>query len=100
MAGTKIWKVTYGDCIYDGFTIDDKGNYPTDYEIAKNRLERRKDFLEKYYRLTTSTDLATQFALLPVSLALFPLFIADEYRVHVFGSGDHEGKIRSNEELE
>jgi len=76
-----------------------RANFPTDIEIAKNRLERRKDFLTKYYGITTSTDLARQVVLSPISLAAMPLFVADEYRVHVFGGDGNHEEEKSKEEL-
>ena len=86
----KGWAIVSHNRIYTAFTADDHGILPEDENLAKSRFERRKNFLEKYYKIEhPGTKALKELPLVPVGIILFPVFLVDEYRVHVFGHG-HE----------
>jgi len=100
--GTHIkgWAVISGDGIYTSFTADENGILPEEKEVARARFDRRKDFLEKFHKIENpGTAALKQVPLIPVGVVLFPVFIADEYRVHVFGKG-HEISNEKREKID
>jgi len=95
----KGWAIVSHNIVYTAFTSDDHGFLPDDEDLAKSRFERRKNFLEQYYKIQhPGTKFLKELPLLPVGIVLFPVFIVDEYRVHVFNQG-HEISDKERDEI-
>ncbi len=84
----KQWYVKCDNTLYNEFTIDDQGKLPIDKNVAKERYERRKDFVRKHHKIDHPVlrGVKTSLAIV-LSPILFPILVVGPFIGPLLPSG-------------